>query len=146
MQNTLKLIIFSFLISLLAACVYKRDLPQGNLITPDMVSQLQPGMSRQQVVQVMGSPLMYNAFDDSHWNYVYRLKDADDNITEKQVSLVFNGNQLADIQTAGDIDASPRIQKRDAPASAAAAGPGEVVSPMGQPTSNPEGGTADPDL
>ncbi|ARS52157.1 outer membrane protein assembly factor BamE [Kushneria konosiri] len=146
MQNTLKLIVFSFMISLLAACVYKRDLPQGNLITPDMVSQLQPGMSRQQVVQIMGSPLMYNAFDDSLWNYVYRLKDADDNITEKQVSLVFNGNQLADIQTSGDIDASPRVDLGEAPASAAAAGPGEVVSPMGQPTSNPEGGAADPTL
>ncbi|WP_456268391.1 outer membrane protein assembly factor BamE [Kushneria sp. AK178] len=146
MQNTLKLIIFSFLVSLLAACVYKRDLPQGNLITPDMVSQLQPGMSRQQVVQVMGSPLMYNAFDDSRWNYVYRLKDADDNITEKQVSLVFNGNQLADVQTSGDIGASPDIEQRDAPASAAAAGPGETISPMGNPTSNPEGGSNDPTL
>lgn len=146
MQNTLKLIIFSFLFSLLAACVYKRDLPQGNLITPDMVSQLQPGMSRQQVVQVMGSPLMYNAFDDARWNYVYRLKDADDNITEKQVALVFNGNQLADIQTSGDIGATPKMQQRDAPASAAAAGPGENISPMGAPTSNPEGGSADPTL
>ncbi|ART63532.1 outer membrane protein assembly factor BamE [Kushneria marisflavi] len=144
MQNTLKLIVFSLLISLLAACVYKRDLPQGNLITPGMVSQLQPGMSRQQVVQIMGSPLLYNAFDDSLWNYVYRLKDADDNITEKQVSLVFNGNQLANIQTSGDIDANPRVQQEDAPASAAAAGPGEVISPLGQPTPGPD--SVDPTL
>lgn len=143
MQNTFKLIIFSLLVSLLAACVYKRDLPQGNLITPDMISQLQPGMSRQQVVQVMGSPLMYNAFDDSSWDYVYRMKDADDNITEKQVSLVFNGNRLANINTSGEIGAEPSGKRQDAPVSPAALEPGAMLSPMGNPTSNPSGGTVD---
>lgn len=137
MQKTLKLILFSFMLSLLAACVYKRDLTQGNLVTPEMVSQLQPGMSRSQVVQIMGSPLLYNAFDGSRWDYVYWHESAGGDITEKQVSLTFQGNQLIDVATEGAITAEVEGTSADAPASPAAA------TPLGAPTSSPTGGNVD---
>ncbi|MFC0269141.1 outer membrane protein assembly factor BamE [Kushneria aurantia] len=120
MQNTFKLIIFSFMLSLLAACVYKRDLTQGNLITEDMVSQLQPGMSRQQVVGVMGSPLLRDAFDAANWDYVYWHEAADGDITEKQVSLTFRGDRLSNIATQGNIEAQVEGSDGAAPSSAGA--------------------------
>ena len=55
------------LMSLLLACgnignmdfpgVYKIAIPQGNIITQEMVDQLRPGMTKRQVIFVMGTPL-----------------------------------------------------------------------------------------
>ncbi|OHV11218.1 outer membrane protein assembly factor BamE [Kushneria phosphatilytica] len=130
MQNTFRLVAFCCFISILTAgCVYKRDLPQGNLITADMVSQLHPGMSRQHVQQIMGSPLLDDPFDASVWDYVYRLKTADGEIIRKRVTLSFNDGQLTNIEKTGDINASERATNEGAPASGAAIQPGEVVSP-----------------
>ncbi|MEQ8954529.1 MAG: outer membrane protein assembly factor BamE, partial [Gammaproteobacteria bacterium] len=38
--------------------VYKISIVQGNVITQEMVDQLRPGMTKRQVMFVMGSPLV----------------------------------------------------------------------------------------
>ncbi|WP_245977876.1 outer membrane protein assembly factor BamE [Kushneria sinocarnis] len=86
-------------------------------------------MSRQQVQQVMGSPLLDDPFDASVWDYVYRLKTAEGEVIRKRVTLNFDNNQLAGIEKSGNIDASERASDKGAPASGAAIQPGEVVSP-----------------
>ena len=108
MQNLIKTVAFCSALSLLTGCsyfsVYKRDLPQGNLIKPEMVEQLKPGMSREQVIYVMGSPLLTAPFSEDSWDYVYRLKKADGEIINKRVTLTFAGDSLSNIDKSGDID------------------------------------------
>ncbi|WP_158772463.1 outer membrane protein assembly factor BamE [Cobetia sp. L2A1] len=107
MQNLIKTVAFCSALALLSGCsyfgVYKRDLPQGNLIKPEMVEQLKPGMSREQVIYVMGSPLLTAPFNESSWDYVYRLKKADGDIINKRVTLTFDGDALSTITPSGEI-------------------------------------------
>lgn len=84
--------------------VYKRDLPQGNLVTADMVDRLQPGMSRNQVVDVMGSPLLEAPFDASEWDYVFYLDEAYDDVVQRRVTLTFADDRLVDMSTEGDFN------------------------------------------
>lgn len=82
--------------------VYKINIQQGNIITPDMLDQLKPGMNRRQVHFVLGNPMIDNIFDDSYENYVYTYQLAG-GTTEKQLITIhyedekftrFNGELL----------------------------------------------------
>ena len=53
---------------------YRPDVPQGNIITKEMVEQLRPGMTRDQVRFLLGTPLVASVFHAERWDYVYSLK------------------------------------------------------------------------
>lgn len=114
MQNLIKTVIFSFVLVLVSGCsyfgVYKRDLAQGNLITEDMLAQLEPGMSREQVQYVMGSPLLEAPFDEDQWDYVFLLDEAYGGVIYKRLTLTFDDNRLVDMQTFGDIEADVDLE------------------------------------
>ena len=96
----IKLILLSLL---LASCSgfltpYKMDIRQGNFVTPEMREKLKLGMSKQQVRYVLGSPTINDAFHGNRWDYVYRLEH-EGNIVEKQnLTLYFEGDNLARIE------------------------------------------------
>ena len=84
--------------------VYKRDIPQGNLVTQEMVSQLQPGMTQEQVTYVMGRPLLEAPFDASQWDYVFRLDKAYGDVEQRRVTLTFDPQgRLMNIDQEGDL-------------------------------------------
>lgn len=53
---------------------YKIDIQQGNVLTQDMVSQLRPGLTKDQVRFVLGSPVLMDMFHANRWDYVYRFQ------------------------------------------------------------------------
>ena len=71
-----------FLIAAISGCSsvprivneYKIDVQQGNVLTQDMVSQLKPGLTKDQVRFVLGTPVLMDMFHANRWDYVYWLK------------------------------------------------------------------------
>ena len=53
---------------------YLVDVRQGNYVTQDMVAQLKPGMTKDQVRFALGTPLVTDVFHGDRWDYVYRFK------------------------------------------------------------------------
>ena len=53
---------------------YKIDVQQGNVLTQEMVSQLKPGLTKDQVRFVLGTPVLMDMFHANRWDYVYWLK------------------------------------------------------------------------
>jgi outer membrane protein assembly factor BamE len=51
---------------------YKIDIQQGNVLTQEMVAQLKPGQTREQVRFILGTPLLADIFHQQRWDYVYR--------------------------------------------------------------------------
>ncbi|MEM7690991.1 MAG: outer membrane protein assembly factor BamE [Pseudomonadota bacterium] len=78
--------------------VYKIDIEQGNLVTQDMIEQLQPRMSRRQVRFIMGSPLVEDTFATDRWDYPYIIRNGKTVIREAQVSIYFDGDELDRIE------------------------------------------------
>lgn len=108
MQKLTQIITLSVALTVVSGCsyvgVYKRDIPQGNLITQEMVSQLEPGMSQEQVTYVMGKPLLEAPFDASQWDYVFRLDEAYGDVEQRRVTLTFDPQgRLTNIEQEGDF-------------------------------------------
>ena len=66
----------------LAACVYRIDIQQGNLLDEDDINQVDLGMTRSQVQFVLGTPMISDSFHRDRWDYAYyyrrgRSPDAD---------------------------------------------------------------------
>ena len=81
--------------------IHRVTVQQGNVITQEMVDQLKPGMTREQVTFVMGQPVVRNAFDDTRWDYVYTIDVPGSYESRLLVSLYFAGDALSRI--AGDL-------------------------------------------
>ena len=79
--------------------VYRIDIDQGNIITQDMVNKLKPGMTRDQVKFVMGSPLVIDPFHTDRWDYVYTLRKGKSKVTtEKRLTVFFKDDKLASMR------------------------------------------------
>ena len=108
----MRYIIISGLIFFLSSCswapdlsylglprVHKIDVPQGNFIEQDQVNQLRPGMNKQQVRFIMGTPMLDDSFNDNRWDYIYRFKPGYGDTIVKQATVFFNDNgKLNNIQ------------------------------------------------
>jgi outer membrane protein assembly factor BamE len=57
--------------ALLAACVHRIDIQQGNYVTQDQVQKLKAGMSRGEVRQALGTPLLMDVFHADRWDYYF---------------------------------------------------------------------------
>ena len=85
-MSSSRLILLCALCSLLVACggtlgnylnpyTYKIDVQQGNVLTQDMVAQLKPGQTREQVRFILGTPLLADIFHQQRWDYVYSYRN-----------------------------------------------------------------------
>ena len=70
-----KIMLALFVTSLLSGCsvfgVYKVDIPQGTPLTKAQASQVQVGMSFQQVRFLLGSPTVTDPLNPLRWDYIY---------------------------------------------------------------------------
>lgn len=53
---------------------FKPDVIQGNFISREQVEQLRPGMSRTDVRNVLGTPLVASIFHANRWDYVFTIQ------------------------------------------------------------------------
>jgi outer membrane protein assembly factor BamE len=107
-----RLLLLAAAFALLTACSYKPtfineykiDVQQGNVLTQDMVAQLKPGQTREQVRFILGTPLISDIFHRDRWDYVYRFREGrSGKVQSRQFSVFFDANgQLA--RVAGDVE------------------------------------------
>ena len=99
----------------LSACgvLYKLDVQQGNLFNKEQVETLKPGMSKRQVLLVMGSPSIVSPFDQDRWDYVSSIRRGRGDMETKDLILYFENEALARIE--GDyFPEDPQSLIRDA--------------------------------
>lgn len=88
------------LLSLITGCAslvpsfYTVPLRQGNYIDPALVTQLRPGMTRQQVQLIMGTTLVADPFHQNRWDYYYQYGKGDKITEQRRVTLFFSGDTL----------------------------------------------------
>ncbi|OCG26372.1 hypothetical protein A9G11_00635 [Gilliamella sp. wkB108] len=70
--------------------VYRPDINQGNYVTQEAIDMLQVGQSKDQVVFIMGSPMLTSAFGDNVWYYVFRQQPQHDVLSQRTYAVYFN--------------------------------------------------------
>ncbi len=85
---------------------YSIEVQQGNFVSQEMVAQLRPGMTREQVRFVLGSPLVVDVFHANRWDYVYRreLENRRD-VEQRRLSVFFENDKLLRVE--GDVVPAP---------------------------------------
>jgi outer membrane protein assembly factor BamE len=73
---------------------YRPDVQQGNVITRDMVEQLRPGMTRDQVKFMLGTPLLTDGFHPDRWDYLYYLNPRKGAPQRRNLVVYFKDNRL----------------------------------------------------
>lgn len=99
---------------LLSACFlvpHKVEVQQGNYIDQEMLSKLKLDMTRSQVLFVLGTPLVTDAFHPDRWDYVYMIGEAGDVDRKRGITVVFSGDRLVRIEgDAALLRATPALQ------------------------------------
>jgi outer membrane protein assembly factor BamE len=78
--------------------VYKMPVQQGNIITKDMLDQLQMGMTKDQVRYLLGTPMLTDMFHADRWDYTYTMKRRNAPMEKKPLTLFFADDALVRIQ------------------------------------------------
>ena len=113
---------FCLLLSLstLGACsgigfpgVYRINVLQGNIVDQEMVDQLKPDMTRRQVRFVLGTPIVEDTFNADRWDYVYVVRRGNDNLIRSQLTVLFDGDVLADVEGDWVGDNWPELDEED---------------------------------
>lgn len=91
---------------------FKIDVRQGNYVSQDMVAQLRPGQTKDQVRFILGTPLIVDAFHNDRWDYVYRFQPGRGPVEQRRLIVYFQDNRL--FRVGGDVMAG---EVTDAPAS-----------------------------
>jgi outer membrane protein assembly factor BamE len=73
---------------------YRVDIQQGNFVSKEMVAQLRPGMTRDQVRFVLGTPLLNDMFHANRWDYEFRLIKGNGELMTSRVSAFFKDDLL----------------------------------------------------
>lgn len=74
--------------------IYRQPVHQGNLVQTKNVEQLQEGMTRRQVLVLLGSPPISDPFHQSRWDYVSTQRRGFGKTEIKNLTLYFDGDTL----------------------------------------------------
>jgi outer membrane protein assembly factor BamE len=129
---------------------YRPEIVQGNVVTNEQVALLKPGLSKLQVRQLLGTPLVNSVFHADRWDYVFTINRQGTEPQKRKLTLFFSGERLdkfvgdtmpsetafiASISTplASDkpvkLEATPEDLAKFAPAATAAPSPAAVPVP-----------------
>ena len=73
---------------------YRPEVIQGNFISSEQVQALRPGMSRVQVRDILGTPLVASMFHQDRWDYVFTMKRKGVEPQRYKLTAFFNGEAL----------------------------------------------------
>lgn len=88
--------------------VYRIDVQQGNNVDQEMINKLQPGMTKNQVAYVMGTPLLVDTFHPNRWDYLYSFEPGNGDREQRRITLYFN-----DDDTLNHIEGDTRTVERE---------------------------------
>jgi outer membrane protein assembly factor BamE len=107
---------------------FRIDVRQGNYVTQEMVAQLKPGQTRDQVRFILGTPLLTNIFHAERWDYVYRFQPGSgDEVQQRHLAVFFQNNLLT--RVAGDVAAIDPKSLQDKPVVRSV----EIQNPVAKP-------------
>lgn len=84
---------------------YKVEVVQGNVVTKEQAEAVKPGMNRAQVRDVLGAPLLADAFHQDRWDYVFTIRRQGAEPQRRSVVLTFESDALKTIDTGGELPA-----------------------------------------
>lgn len=101
---------------LLAGCVYRIDVQQGNYLTQDAVDKLKVGMTKAEARQVLGTPLLVDVFHQNRWDYYFSSVKGGKASDRKLFSVHFKDDKVVSFGGSNQPPAPPPVGQALPPA------------------------------
>lgn len=82
---------------------YRVEVVQGNVVTREQAEAVRNGMSRAQVRDILGSPLLTDAFHADRWDYVFTIRRQGAEPQLRRIVVRFEGDTLKSMETGGEL-------------------------------------------
>ncbi len=102
-----KIILLLTLSIALTGCIrpFQPAIQQGNIINNSSLQEIREGMSKEEVIYLLGNPMVTDPFNTNRWDYFYSKKDQNRNeTTTRIVTAIFDGDNL--VELSGDVNLS----------------------------------------
>jgi outer membrane protein assembly factor BamE len=113
---------------------YRITIVQGNFVSSEAAAKMRVGMSRDQVRQTLGTPLLADMFHADRWDYLFYFKRGSTAVVQQRDFIVhFEGDHVvswsggedlpSELELLADIDGDKSGKKRKAAVQVAASAP-----------------------
>lgn len=82
----------------LCGCVYHQPFEQGNVLTPAKMQAVHNGMTSEEVIAKLGSPVLENIYADNRMNYVYTQQPTHKKTVIKRMVIQFQNDRVVGIR------------------------------------------------
>lgn len=110
-KNLLIVLTTTMMLSACADWIFRIDIPQGNFLDDKEVKKLRIDMTKEQVVFILGKPVLEDAFDRDTWYYLYQMKRGMKQRGEdfrKELTIKFVDDKIAAVT--GDFELSEEFE------------------------------------
>lgn len=73
---------------------YKIDIVQGNVVTREQLALMKPGLSRNEVRDILGTPLLASVFHADRWDFAFTLRRQGQPYQSRKVTIFFKNDVL----------------------------------------------------
>lgn len=74
---------------------YKVEVVQGNVVTQEMAARLSNGLTREQVRNALGSPLLTDVFHADRWDYMFTIRRQGAQPQQRSVTIFFEADRVS---------------------------------------------------
>ena len=82
---------------------YRVEVVQGNVITKEQAALAKPGLTRAQIRDLLGSPLLTDVFHANRWDYVFTIRRQGADPQNRRVIVLFDGDVMTSIVGADEL-------------------------------------------
>lgn len=100
------------LVIFLSSCVYTLDIQQGNILDQEDIDKLRPELTKNQIVFVLGNPVVDDSFSDDKWIYLYSYQSRNEQL-EKTQKLILHFENEKLVSAEGDFDVPESLIKTE---------------------------------
>lgn len=77
---------------------YRVEVVQGNVVTAEQIVRVTEGMSRTQVREALGTPLLTDIFHADRWDYIFVLNRQGQPLVRHEVKVFFSGDKVQRVE------------------------------------------------
>ncbi len=77
---------------------YRIEIVQGNVVTREQAARVKPGMTRAQVRDILGTPMLADPFHADRWDYVFTLRRQGSPPQKRSVVAFFKDDHLEQLE------------------------------------------------